>query len=539
MGGPLGRGALLFGTLPTKPPARPMKIPACRTLRLVLGDQLDSAHSWFHTVEPDTLYVIAELRQEATYVRHHVQKIAAFFAAMQAFARKLEGAGHRVLHLDLDTTAEYRDLPALLAALLAGSEAKRFEYQRPDEYRLLRQLEAFSGSAAIPCRCVDSEHFLLPFGDLSSWFPSGKKHLMEHFYRRMRRELGVLVDDQGQPEGGRWNYDSENRARLPEDQPLPEPLSLHNSVEVFLERIRRHGVPVIGRMSGDTLDWPLDRDQSLALLDHFITHGLADFGRFQDAMSGRDWLLFHSRLSFSMNTKMVSPREVVDAVLGAWRAEPDRYPLASVEGFVRQVIGWREYMRGIYWAYMPEYAQRNHFGHQRPLPHYYWDGDTGMACMAHAIGQSLDHAYAHHIQRLMVTGNFALLAGIDPNAVDAWYLGIYVDAIEWVELPNTRGMSQFADGGIVASKPYSASGNYVRKMSDYCGGCRYRVNQRSGEDSCPFNSLYWHFMVRNRETLAANPRIGMIYRSWDRMDTDKRDAIMSTAEARLANIEQL
>jgi deoxyribodipyrimidine photolyase-related protein len=539
VGGQLGRGALLFGTLPQKPPVGPMKVPACRTLRLVLGDQLDRSHSWFDKVDPDTLYVIAELRQEATYVRHHVQKIVAFFAAMQAFARTLEGAGHRVLYLDLDTTAEYRDLPALLTALLAGSGADRFEYQRPDEYRLKRQLENFGQRSGLPCRCVESEHFLLAFGELPEWFPRGKKRLMEHFYRRMRRELGVLVDDQGQPEGGRWNYDRDNRARLPGDTPLPRPLNFDNLVGEFLERIRRHGIPVIGRMAGETLDWPVDRDQSLALLGHFIEHGLPDFGRYQDAMSGRDWLLFHSRLSFSMNTKMLSPREVVGAVLAAWGADPERYPLASVEGFIRQVIGWREYMRGIYWAYMPEYAGMNHFGHHRALPHYYWDGETGMACMAQAIGQSLEHAYAHHIQRLMVTGNFALLAGIDPDAVDAWYLGVYIDAIEWVEMPNARGMSQFADGGIVASKPYSASGNYIRKMGDYCQNCRYRVTERSGPDACPFNSLYWHFMLRNREELSANPRIGMLYRSWDRMDADQRDAILSTAEAHLENIERL
>jgi deoxyribodipyrimidine photolyase-related protein len=236
---------------------------------------------------------------------------------------------------------------------------------------------------------------------------------------------------------------------------------------------------------------------------------------------------------------MLSPRELVDSVIAAWQMDRQRYPLASIEGFIRQVIGWREFMRGIYWTYMPEYATRNHFGNKRKLPRFFWDGKTDMACMAHAIGQSLDHAYAHHIQRLMVTGNFALLAGIDPDEVDAWYLGIYIDAVEWVEMPNTRGMSQFADGGVIASKPYCSSGNYINKMSDYCAQCSYRVKEKTGQQACPFNSLYWHFMNRHRDELSRNPRIGMIYRSWDRMNEEHRDEVLKTAEAVLDQLDDL
>jgi deoxyribodipyrimidine photolyase-related protein len=516
-----------------------MKAPQCRTLRLVLGDQLNPAHSWFDSVESEVLYVIAELRQEATYVRHHAQKVAAFFAAMQAFAEELEEAGHRVLHLDLDATEPFATLPQLLTELLRQSGAKGFEYQRPDEYRLQRQMETYCRGLGIDSRSFGSEHFLLARTELDDWFPAGKKHLMEHFYRRMRRRLGILVDEAGQPEGGRWNFDQDNRKRLPATQALPEALVFANPVAAITDRIQRHGIAMLGRLPDGGLDWPVNRQQSLRLLQHFIDQALAGFGRFQDAMSERDWLLFHSRLSFSLNTKMLAPAEVVDAVLSAHRQAPVVYALAAVEGFIRQVIGWREYMRGMYWTHMPEYGELNHFDHHRPLPPFYWSGSTRMACMAQAIGQSLDHAYAHHIQRLMVTGNFALLAGVHPDEVDAWYLGIYIDAIEWVEMPNTRGMSQFADGGLVATKPYVSSGSYINRMSDHCRQCHYRVAEKTGPTSCPFNSLYWHFIDRHRARLADNPRMGMMYRTWDKMGPARQSEILLTAEAYLANIDTL
>lgn len=539
LGRQLGVRAVLFGTVPKRAQGRALNPKECHTLRLVLGDQLNPGHSWFRVRDPQVLYMVAELRQEATYARHHAQKVTAFFAAMQAFAAELRAQGHRVLYLDLDQTETYPDLNSLLAALLAATGARRFEYQRPDEYRLLAQLETFSNGLSIEHACCDSEHFLLPYEEIPSQFRSGRVQRMEAFYRRMRRRLNILVDPGGQPEGGRWNYDIDNRDKLSPDSVLPPRLSFANPVVEIIERIERHGIPVVGRHAEETLDWPIDRQQSLALLDHFVRHALPCFGRYQDALSASDWLLFHSRLSFSLNTKMLTPFEVVKAALGARDEAGHAFPLASVEGFIRQIIGWREFMRGIYWANMPAYARVNFFAHQRRLPRFYWDGDTRMACMAQAIGQSLQHAYAHHIQRLMVTGNFALLAGIDPDEVDAWYLGVYIDAVEWVEMPNTRGMSQYADGGLVASKPYVSSGNYIRKMGDHCTGCHYRVTAKTGPTSCPFNSLYWHFMVRNRDRLAANPRVSMAYRTWDRMGTRARTDILETAQAHLDNIDSL
>ena len=516
-----------------------MRVPACERLCFLLGDQLNVQHEWFDHVEPDTLFVLAELYQEASYVRHHVQKVVAFFDAMAALATNLEAKGHRVLHLTLDDTAEFDDLPALLEHLISASGAGSLAYQRPDEYRLLEQMQDFAARAAVPVRCTGTRHFLVPFEALDSTFPTHKQQRMEHFYRRIRKQSGWLMDADGKPVGGKWNYDVENRKAMPADVQPPEPLLFENPVGDILERLERHQIQTIGSLSGTTSPWPRDRAQARELLRFFTDQLLPLFGAYQDALTDRGWALFHSRLSFALNSKILDPREVVEAVLAVWSAEPERYPLAAVEGFVRQLIGWREFMRGIYWTRMPEYAQSNALDARRPLPEFYWTGNTRMPCMKQAIDQSLEHAYAHHIQRLMVTGNFALLAGVDPDAVDAWYLGIYIDAIEWVEMPNTRGMSQFADGGVIASKPYVSSGNYLKKMGDHCGGCFYDVKQRTGPKACPFNPLYWHFMNRHRERLGRNPRIGMIYRGWDRRSQEDRDAVLASAEQLLEQLDTL
>lgn len=524
-----------------------MAIPASRTIRLVLGDQLNAQHSWYAEPDPEVLYLIAELPQEVSYVRHHVQKVLAFFCAMKHFASCLSEQGHQVLWLDLDDTVEYEDLAALLRFVIEESGAERFEYQRPDEYRLCQQLESFCTDSDISSELFETEHFLIPFDTFDDYLPAGKQPRMENFYRRIRRETGWLMEaddsssdpDGLKPVGGRWNFDKENRKSMPGSVEPPHPKLFANQVDEALKRLERHSFSTQGTMQGDTLDWPVDREQSLQLLDYFVSTLLPCFGDYQDALTDRGWALFHSRLSFSLNSKMISPGEVVECVIDAWRSAPDQYRLASVEGFVRQVIGWREFMRAIYWTRMPEYEELNELDHHGDLPEFYWTGETRMACMAQAIGQSLQHAYAHHIQRLMVTGNFALLAGVHPDQVDDWYLGIYVDAIQWVELPNTRGMSQFADGGIVASKPYVSSGNYINKMGDHCGSCFYDVKQRTGSKACPFNALYWHFMNRHRERLERNPRIGMVYRSWERMDPEKRRALLAHADELLLNLDEL
>ncbi len=518
-----------------------MPEPRYRRLRLILGDQLNLAHSWFEQPRPDVLYLLAEMRQETDYVRHHVQKLCAFFAAMESFAQTLESRGHRVLHLTLDDTAGYNGFPELIARLCGEHAIEVFEYQAADELRLQQQLSSLS-LEGVSVNEYDSEHFLLPRDDLGDYVVAGKHNRMESFYRKMRRRFDLLMDGES-PEGGQWNYDAENRAKLKADDlaSIPEPRLFDSDVSAILERLDRHGVAYFGQAAA-TLIWPVSRAQALELLDYFCAHCLPRFGRFQDAMTDRHehaWSLYHSRLSFALNSKILHPLEVMRRAIDRYRGANGSISLAQIEGFVRQILGWREYVRAVYWVNMPEYAHSNALDASRPLPAYFWSGETRMNCMARALGQSLEFAYAHHIQRLMITGNFCLLAGIDPDAVDAWYLGVYVDALEWVEMPNTRGMSQFADGGLVATKPYSAGANYINKMSDYCGNCSYDHKQKVGANACPFNSLYWDFMQRHRERLAANPRIGMIYRNWDRQAPEQREATLARAQWCLQHLDQL
>jgi len=450
--------------------------PDDQRLRLILGDQLNSEHSWFSRQDPQTLYLIAELHQETAYVRHHVQKVSAFFKAMANFADDLENAGHKVLFLTLDDTQEFSSLNALIQHYVDHLNIRCFEYQRPDEYRLLRQLQALELPDSCSVSCCDSEHFMLDYEDLNKHVTAGKHRRMESFYRNLRRKFKVLMagDD---PEGGQWNFDQDNRHKLKQSDiaELPSPLVFSNDVSDILSRLRKHEVDTFGTAE-DELIWPCDKTQALELLHHFCDTCLPAFGRFQDAMTSKSkhaWSLYHSRLAFALNTKMLSPHIVIDTAIDRYRADGGKtISIAQIEGFIRQILGWREYVRAIYWVNMSEYRKKNALGAERPLPGFYWNADTKMHCMQQAIRQSLDYAYAHHIQRLMVTGNFALLAGIHPDQVDDWYLGIYIDAIEWVEMPNTRGMSLYADGGLIASKPYAASANYLNKMSDYCRSCK-------------------------------------------------------------------
>lgn len=512
------------------------------TLRLILGDQLNASHSWFRQRDDTCLYVIAELKQETNYVRHHWQKIYGFFAAMQCFAQALQASGHRVLHLTLDDTSQYTDLPDLLNGLIKEHKVSHFDYQRPDEYRLLEQLRTFSDTLSITTQESCTEHFLLPFAEINQQFKADKAHRMEMFYRRMRKRFNYLMDDD-QPEGGRWNFDQENRAKLKADdlKLIPEPLLFNNDASDIRSRLERHNIDAFGEQP-EAIIWPINRHQAREMLNDFCLRLLPYFGRFQDAMTGQHrqhWSLYHSRLSFALNAKILNPRQVIEAAISAWQDDPERIELAQVEGFVRQILGWREFVRAIYWVNMPAYASANTLQAKQQLPGYFWTGKTRMRCMEQSINQSLEYAYAHHIQRLMVTGNFSLLAGIEPEQVDAWYLGVYIDAIEWVELPNTRGMSQFADGGLLASKPYAGSGQYIHRMSDYCKNCHYKVRQRSGEGSCPFNSLYWHFMQRHRERFEKNPRMSMVYRNWDRQEPETRKQILQQGQIYLENIEQL
>jgi len=500
-----------------------------KTLRLILGDQLNSQHSWFRQRRKNLAYTLMEVRQETDYVTHHIQKVAGFFAAMREFSNGLIRNGHSVFHIRLDDPDNEHTLEGNLQKLIRNQGFTRFEYVFPDEYRLDRQMEEIASRLSVPVSAVDSEHFLTKRDDVRRFFQGKKRFLMESFYRHMRRRHNILLEE-GRPAGGAWNFDQRNRRRYDGAVPIPPVKVFKNDVSDIADMIARSHLKTIGDIEPDRLVWPVNRDQALEQLQEFVQGRLPYFGTYQDSMTSTSEALFHSRLSFALNTKMIHPMEVIRAATErALSTSGAKVGIEQLEGFVRQILGWREYVRGIYWAHMPGYQDLNYFGNKGSLPEFYWTGDTSMNCLRTAISQSLKHAYAHHIQRLMITGNYALLAGVHPDEVDAWYLGIYMDAVQWVEIVNTRGMSQFADGGIVATKPYVSSGNYIQKMSDYCSSCLYEPRQKTGERSCPFNSLYWDFLDRNRIKLEKNPRTAMMYRTWDRMEGTTREAILKQA----------
>ncbi|MHB8950734.1 MAG: cryptochrome/photolyase family protein [Rhodoferax sp.] len=525
--------------LPTASPAH--------TLRLILGDQLNPQHSWFATVRPDVVYVLMEMRQETDYVLHHAQKIIAIFAGMRALAQQLREAGHRVHYLAIDDPDNQQSLTDNLNALMTHYSVQVFEYQDPDEYRLDQQLQAFLAKPQVQASsprgisasssCVDSEHFYTQRHEVAELFTQRKQWLMETFYRHMRKRHRVLIDGADKPAGGQWNFDAENRKPWKGTPPEPPDLRPRHDHNALWATIQAAGVQSFGEAAASHFRWPVNRLEALQQLDHFITHALPHFGDYEDAMSRKAHRLFHSLLSFALNVKLLNPREVVGRVEAEWRA--GRVELAAAEGFIRQVIGWREYVRGIYWAQMPGYDERNFFDHSTPLPPWFWTGDTRMNCLAASITASLHNAHAHHIQRLMVIGNFALLAGLDVQALHRWYLGVYIDAFEWVELPNTLGMSQFADGGLLATKPYVSSAAYIDRMSDYCKGCAYEKKQRLGESACPFNALYWDFYQRNADKLERNPRIGMAYRQLAKMPPEEVAALQAQAQQTRLRLDTL
>jgi deoxyribodipyrimidine photolyase-related protein len=510
-----------------------------KTLRLVLGDQLNHTHSWYQDQDENTVYVLMEVASETNYVQHHIQKISAFFLAMRAFANWLSELGHQTMYIQLDDPEKLQSFTGNLRQLIEKHQFGRFEYQLPDEFRVDAELNAFCTSLSIPFEVVDTEHFYTTRHELSSFFEGKKTFLMENFYRHMRKKHHVLVDEAKEPYFGQWNLDQQNRQRYDAKVAVPTPHLFENDAGEVKAMLDKMNVQYFGEMENERLIWPVTRAQSLEMLQFFVDLCLPQFGTYQDSMETKHWSLFHARLSFSMNCKLLSPKEVMNAAISAWEQNQDRIEYHQLEGFVRQIIGWREYMRGIYWAKMPEYAMLNYFDHQAKLPSWFWTGNTKLNCLKHAIGQSLQYAYSHHIQRLMITGNFALLAGIHPDEVDAWYLGIYIDALDWVEITNTRGMSQFADGGIVGSKPYVSSANYIDKMSNYCQKCFFASKLRTGERACPFNSLYWNFHQQQRTKLERNPRIGMVYKTWDKFSEDEKQRIVAQAAFYLKNVDSL
>lgn len=481
---------------------------------------------------------MAEAREESSHVWSHKARIALFLAAMRHFASTIAERGLRLDYTRLDQP-QATTLSASLAHSIAAHNPSEIRIVQPGDYRVLVSLQAVADAAAVPFTILEDTHFLCSLPDFQSHARGRKQLRMEYFYREMRKRHHVLMDG-GQPAGGDWNYDAENRksfgaAGPPFVPPAPEfpPDDITGEVLSLVERsFPNHP----GNLQ--SFSWPVNRQQALLALDDFVAHRLPVFGEYQDAMWSAEPFLFHSRLASSLNLKLLHPREVIEAAETAWRANPERYPLAAVEGFIRQILGWREYVRGIYWLHMPGYLERNALGATEDLPAFYWTGETGMQCLRESIGQTLEYGYAHHIQRLMVTGLYSLLFGVHPRQVHEWYLAVYVDAVEWVELPNTLGMSQFADGGIMASKPYAASGKYIQRMSNYCTRCAYRPDEATGDRACPFTTLYWDFLLRHEQTLSSNPRMAMQLRNLSRLTPERREQIRVQAARHRQQVTQ-
>ena len=484
------------------------------------------------------MYVLYELHQEADYVVHHIQKLVAFFSAMRAFASDLQNRGHQVIYFDINSNVSKISLEDNIKDLISEKDIGKFEYQLPDEYRLDEQLKSICKNINIPSKSFDTEHFLTTREELKSFFEGKKQLIMEFFYRNMRRKYDLLMV-QGQPLGGKWNFDKNNRKKWKGEPPIPQPYRTDNegNQQVY-ESIIKAGIKSIGTYDAESYLFPADREEALEQLDYFCENLLVHFGDYQDAMHTDERNLFHSRISFALNTKILHPLEVMGAVIKYYQMNQERIALSQVEGFVRQILGWREYMRGIYWREMPDYKTRNKLENFNTLPDFYWTGKTKMNCLKESITDSLETAYAHHIQRLMITGNFALLIQCHPDEVDAWYLGIYADAIEWVQLPNTRGMSQWADGGIVATKPYVSSGSYIHKMSNYCEECQYDRSKRIGENACPFNSLYWNFLDDKKEHFSKNNRMPMMLRLLDKIPALEKEEIKNRALSIIENPDE-
>ncbi|MEO1079319.1 MAG: cryptochrome/photolyase family protein [Pseudomonadota bacterium] len=504
-----------------------------RILRLVLGDQLGGASPVLSDADPARdVVLMAEVAEEATYVRHNRHKIVLIFSAMRHFAQALRERGF---------TVEYRrfeeGLPSLRAAVEEALKKHTFEalaLTAPGEYRLLAEVQGWEGELDIPVLLREDTRFLCPTADFDSW-ASGRKQLrMEYFYRDMRRRYEILIDADGEPEGGQWNYDADNRSGWRGRESVPD------RPEAKADSITRE---VIGLVEGSFPNNPGNLDEfRLAVteegaaghFDWFLAHALDRFGTYQDALAEESPWMFHGLISMYLNIGLLEPLKLCRAVEAAYK--DGSCSLAAAEGFIRQILGWREYVRGVYWHAMPGYAERNTFETSRALPEWFWTAETDMRCLSRALEQSLDLGYAHHIQRLMVIGNFALIAGLDVREVCDWYLAVYVDAFEWVELPNTLGMALHGDNGLMASKPYAASGKYIQRQGNHCAQCRYDPKKTTGEGACPYNSLYWRFIDEHQEYLKRNARMGLIVGGWQKRDAADRQAIVDWANGVLESL---
>ena len=507
-----------------------------KELRLILGDQLNINHSWYQKVDPDVAYLMMEVKSETQRSPQHAQKVLGTFAAMRAFSASLSSLGHHVHYLSIGAPDNQQSFSGNASYFCEKFAVSSFSWQQPDSWYVDEELKEFFNASSLEGGEVSTEHFFEPRDGLASFMQNRSTWKMENWYRHLRVKHDVLIED-GKPTGGNWNFDKENRKAWrgePSPDSVSDPTYDHSAL---WDEITQAKVTTFGNPSAAAFQWPSNREESLEMLKRFCDGNLKFFGDYQDAMSEKSQTLFHSLLSFSLNLKMISPKEVLNAVVKA--LDGDQKNIASIEGFVRQVLGWREYVRGIYWAKMPDYLLSNTFAFSKKLPAWFWSGKVDMKCMSVTINQSLDTAYAHHIQRLMIVGNFSLLAGINPRDVHLWYLGVYIDALEWVEVPNTIGMSQYADGGVLATKPYVSSSAYINRMSDYCKSCKYQRKEKHGAQSCPFDTLYWDFLITHRKAFKNNPRMAMMLKNIDRKTESEITQISVRAQLLRDGIEDL
>ena len=502
----------------------------------ILGDQLSPAISSLAGADPaDTVVLMMEVADETAYVRHHKQKLAYILSAMRHHAAALTQAGWHVDYVRLDDPDNSGSFTGELARSIQRHAPSRIAVTEAGEWRVAAMLDSWQTLFGLPVDIRPDTRFIATHAEFDAWAERQRGRLvMEGFYREMRGRTGLLMEGR-KPAGGRWNFDKENRKPAQADLLTPRALAFtpDATTQEVLALVAQRFPDNPGSLDG--FDWAVTAADAEAQATHFFAHALPGFGDYEDAMLSGERHLWHSILSPYINSGLLDPLDLCRRAEAEYRAA--RAPLNAVEGYIRQIIGWREYMRGIYWREGPDYVSRNFLRHTRALPGWYWTGDTDMHCLAESIGQTLATAHAHHIQRLMVTGNFAALIGADPAEVHQWYLEVYVDAYEWVELPNTLGMSQFGDGGLLGTKPYVSSGAYIDRMSDYCGRCRYDVKQRVGPDACPFNALYWDFLARHEQRLGDNPRLKLPYRNWHRQSAADQQATRAQAAAFLRDLD--
>lgn len=507
-------------------------------LCFLLGDQLSESMSSLAAIDKhQDLVFLAEVREEATYVKHHPKKIAFLFSAMRHFATWLTQRGYRVRYTYYDEVDNTGCFEKELCRVIQEEGISQIHVTQPGEWRVADALLGLKERLSIPMITHEDNRFLCSIDEFKQWAKGKKQYRMEYFYRMMRQNYAILVDEQGRPEGGSWNYDAQNRKNATHIKVFPPRLEhpIDDITTEVLALVGKEFASHFGQLHPFNL--AVTHQQASAEADYFINHCLASFGDYQDAMLTDEASLFHSRLSFYLNVGLLLPLDLCRMAEVAYKNR--QAPLNSVEGFIRQILGWREYVRGLYWLFMPQYAESNYFKASRPLPALFWGKDTSLFCLKEVVRQTDVEAYSHHIQRLMITGNFALLAGLDPKAVCEWYLAVYADAYEWVELPNTLGMALYADGGVMASKPYAASGKYIQKMSNFCKSCVYNPNEVVGDKACPFNALYWNFMNQHQALLKENPRLHFSYLNWDKMTLEKKTAILARAAQLLDGLDDI